>query len=173
MLLYFATNTDEKFLGKVKLMKLFYFADFMHIKQYGVPITYDRYVHLDHGPVPSIIMNSVNDTADDQDDSELGDTISINIKPGQHIHRIKKLREFTENEKDYFSDSELDILEKVCKRFYDANAKQIELASHKEAAFSKTNYGDDIPYSLALEDSDCRQDIDKETIELLVQIANF
>ena len=45
ILLYFGTYTDNRFLGKVKLMKLFYFLDFMHVKKYGTPVTYDTYVN--------------------------------------------------------------------------------------------------------------------------------
>ena len=59
MLLFFASNTNPALLGKVKLMKLFYFCDFMNIKKYGAPITFDNYVHLEHGPIPSTIMNLV------------------------------------------------------------------------------------------------------------------
>jgi hypothetical protein len=60
MIRYFATYTDPRSLGKKKLMKLFYFADFEHVKKYASPITFDNYVHLEHGPVPSTILNLVN-----------------------------------------------------------------------------------------------------------------
>ncbi|NCN39598.1 MAG: SocA family protein, partial [Candidatus Aenigmarchaeota archaeon] len=62
ILLYFCNYTDTTFLGKTKLMKLFYFADFTHLKQFGSPITYDTYVKLEHGPIPSTIKSLV-DTA--------------------------------------------------------------------------------------------------------------
>jgi hypothetical protein len=58
MILFFATFTDPRLLGKKKLMKLFYFADFGHVKRYASPITYDNYVHLEHGPIPSAILQS-------------------------------------------------------------------------------------------------------------------
>ena len=67
MLRYFCTNTNPSFLGKTKLMKLFYFADFLHVKKYGVPITYDTYIRLEHGPVPSKILNLVNSIIDDNE----------------------------------------------------------------------------------------------------------
>ena len=77
VILFFGTHTDTKFLGKVKLMKLFYFLDFMHVKNYGSPVTYDNYINLEHGPIPSAIKNLVDTATDDVDNSLLADTISI------------------------------------------------------------------------------------------------
>ena len=56
MILYFAQRTDATLLGKTKLMKLFYFSDFRHVKKYLTPITNDVYVNLEHGPVSSAII---------------------------------------------------------------------------------------------------------------------
>ena len=47
--IYFAKNTNSQYLGKVKLMKLFYFLDFTHVKDYGIPVTYDTYYKLETG----------------------------------------------------------------------------------------------------------------------------
>ena len=77
ILLYFANYTNSRFLGKVKLMKLFYFLDFLHVKKYGAPITYDTYVNLVHGPIPSAIKNLIDTADDDFDNSILADTIKF------------------------------------------------------------------------------------------------
>ena len=171
MILFFGKYTDPRLLGKVKLMKLFYFADFGHLKKYGTPITYDTYVHLEHGPIPSAIMNLVCGTGDDIDNSDLSDTIAIEIDDVSRMHRIKPLREFREEEKGYFSKGELSILVEVCKRFHSMNAKQIEEASHQEAAWRDTKPRETISYSLALNDRDCL--IDKEEMEILMKILNY
>ena len=84
------------------------------------------------------------------------------------IHRIVPLRGFTENDKKYLSDNELDILKKVCLRFGDSNARDIEEAAHKEAPWKETRFLDMIPYTLATKDSDCL--VDEKTIELLTSI---
>lgn len=166
ILLYFGTYTNTRFLGKVKLMKLFYFLDFMHVKQYGSPVTYDAYIHLEHGPIPSNIKNLVDSLDDDMDNAVLSDTIKIEKLEGQNVHRIMPIRKFNENDTKYFSENELDILQKVCMRFYNANAREIEEESHKESPWSKTELLDEIPYTLAADDSDCK--ISKEEIELLL-----
>jgi len=170
LLLYFATHTDVKFLGKVKLMKLLYFADFMHVKNYGSPITYDTYVHLEHGPIPSAIKNLVDSAADDIDNSVLADTIQIEKPEGIDMSRVLPKREFTDRDRKYFSETELEILEKVCARFGDKNTKTIEDASHAEAPYKNTRFLETIPYELATLDDDCR--VSEEEIKLLLEISH-
>ena len=94
ILLYFCQNTDPKFLGKVKLMKLFYFLDFTHVKKYGSPVTFDTYVHLEHGPIPSTIKNLIDDACDDIDHSILADTIYCENVEGISMKRILSKRAF-------------------------------------------------------------------------------
>ncbi len=169
ILLYFAENTEGRFLGKTKLMKLFYFLDFMHLKRYGVPVTYDSYYHLEHGPIPTVIKNYVDTAEDDIDSSILSDTIEIERLEGQAIHRIKPLRKLTDEAKNLFSENELETLERVCKRFGDKNKSYIEEASHKEAPWRSTHLGDFISYELAADDPDC--EVSKEEIEMMLSIS--
>jgi len=168
IILYFGTYTDPNFLGKVKLMKLFYFFDFMHVKKFGAPVTYDSYVNLEYGPIPSAIKNLVDTADDDADNSVLADTISVQKIEGMDIHRVIPTRKFSENDKKHFSDNELDILKKICLRFGSSNTKDIVDASHKEAPWKKTKLLDPIPYTLATKDSDCL--VSEEEIRLLTCI---
>src|SRR3989344_3632306 len=171
LLLYFCNNTDSKFLGKVKLMKLFYFLDFLHVKKYGSPITYDTYVHLEHGPIPSTIKNLVDDSCDDVDNSILSDTIYCENVDNIAMKRIIPKRQFTENDKKLFSKSEFEILEIVCRRFGAQNTKYIEDASHKEAPWLETEPLEIISYTMATRDIDCV--VSKEEINLLNEIYSF
>lgn len=164
ILLYFCTNTDPRFLGKVKLMKLFYFLDFGHIKKYAIPVTFDDYINLEHGPIPTTIKNLVDEVCDDLDSSVLADTVFCETSETSRIMRIVSKRKFTDEDKKYFSKSELEMLDTVCKRFSDSNKKTIEDASHSEAPWRMTGILDRIPYSLAVHDNDCQ--VEKEDIEL-------
>lgn len=168
ILLYFGNNTDTKYLGKVKLMKLFYFLDFLHLKKYGSPVTYDRYIHLEHGPIPQSIKNLIDTASDDSDNSILTDAICFERPSGSNMIRMLPNKKFEESDKKYFSETELEILALVCHRFGNKNTKFIEDASHKESPWKETNMLDEIPYSLSANDIDCS--IDKENIDLLNQI---
>lgn len=167
-ILYFCENTDSKFLGKVKLMKLFYFTDFQHVKRYGTPITFDRYVKLEHGPIPSTIKSLVDDAGEDMEHSLLADTIDIRKPDDITMYNVLPRRSLTENDLKMFSDTELEILADVCGRFGDKNTDYIEKASHQEAPWRESQMLQDIPYSLAANDPDCR--VSKEEIELATAV---
>jgi uncharacterized phage-associated protein len=168
IILYFAENTDNRFLGKVKLMKLFYFMDFMHVKKYGAPITYDNYYNLEHGPIPTVIKNLVDSAADDIDNSVLSDVIKFERPPNIDMYRVIPLRKFTEYDRKLFSENELKTLERVRHRFATSTTAAIEKASHDEAPWGKTNLGDEISYNLAAEDTDC--EVSKEEIDFMLSI---
>src|SRR3989344_3546798 len=164
MIRYFATYTEPRLLGKKKLMKLFYFADFTHVKKYASPITYDNYVHLEHGPIPSTILNLINAVENDADEALLADSLSVETNEDSPMKRIAPTRKFSESDSKYFSVGELKVLESICARFASKTGKFIEDQSHKEAAWLETNELEGISYTLAANDPDCL--VDKEEIEL-------
>lgn len=166
---YICHNTDPNYLGKTKLMKLFYFLDFIQIKRYGLSITGDTYYHLEFGPIPTTIKNLVDSVSDDPGTALLSDIIQVNCDDGHDIHKIICLQPFTEKDKEYFNQAELNTLEEVTKRFRDRSTKQIVDISHKEAPWRLTKELEMIPYQLAAEDPDCV--VDKQDIELLSKIA--
>jgi uncharacterized phage-associated protein len=168
IILFFGNCTDTKFLGKVKLMKLFYFIDFLHVKKYGVPITYDTYVNLEHGPIPSAIKNLVDTASDDIDNSILSDIIKFETPPGTNMSRVIPLGSFTKKEEKLFSNTELEILKEVCARFSDSNTKTIEDASHREAPWRETKLLETISYTLAAKDSDCM--VSEEEISMAMKV---
>lgn len=168
IILYFSINT--KYLGKVKLAKLIYFLDFIHLKSYGRPITYDNYVNLEHGPIPSTIKNLIDDAGENIDSSVLGDIISIkkNKRPtGNTMIKFISKRDFGGQDKKYFSESEFEILEAVADRFKASTSDQIEEASHKESPWKETKYLDVIPYTLAARDVDSK--VSEKEIELMLK----
>lgn len=168
MLLYFANNTNPIKLGKVKLMKLFYFADFEHVRAYGAPITYDTYKHYEHGPIPSTIKNLVDTLCDTPEDSVLSDTIKCQKK--EKIHLIKTARKMTESDLNLFSRAELRTLESVARRFYNARAKDIEDESHRDKAWLETEMLEDIPYKLAFDGKPANSS--EEDLEVLLKLLS-
>ena len=167
ILSYFCNYTDVKFLGKVKLMKLFYFLDFMHLKKYGSPVTHDTYINLEHGPIPSFIKNLIDNATDDIERSELSDTIIIEKPSGIEMYRFLPQRKFREKDRKLFSENELETLKKVCVRFGNKSTKFVEDTSHKEAPWAKTKFLDKISYAIAAKDPDC--EVPEEEIRLLIE----
>lgn len=155
VILFLTNNTNLKYCGKTKLMKLFYFSDFLHVKKYATPITGDQYVNLDKGPIPTLIMNMVGDVLSDPENSELSDTITIETDSNSPMQKIIPNRKFTAEDKKLFSPSEMEILEEVVNKFKDTDTNSIVKASHREAPWLSTSFKDLIPYSLAGRDPDC------------------
>jgi uncharacterized phage-associated protein len=157
ILAYFANYPDMKYLGKVKLMKLFYFLDFDHLRQYGSPVTYDKYVNLEHGPIPSNIKNLVDSAADDPDTAYLSDVIKCEFPLNtDKMCKIVPRRSFTPEDEDLFSDSELKTMQAVARKYSAARADKIERDSHQEAPWRETEKLDEIPYYLAAHDKNSR-----------------
>lgn len=168
ILAYFANFTDPRYLGKVKLMKLFYFLDFTHAKKYGAPITYDTYFNLEHGPIPSQIKNLVDTVADDPAKAVLSTTIACEFPKGIDMCRIIPKRDFTEADKELFSRTELSVLEEVTKRYARANTAKIEEDSHSESPWKETHLLEKIPYYLAAHDKDAKVSEDEIKLSTLV-----
>lgn len=167
ILRYFCTNTEPDLLGKTKLMKLFYFADFGHVKKYAVPITYDRYFRLDRGPVPSTILNLVNEVADGED-AILADTIQIKKDSPSLLQKIECIKRFDGNDRKLFSTNEWLTLESVSKQFANRSAREMVQLAHAQAPWLETKELDEIHYTLAAHDNDCL--VDEEDIQLLSQL---
>lgn len=165
LVLYFSSHTSTRNLGKVKLMKLFYFADFTHIRRYGLPITGDLYRNLEHGPIPSTIKLLVDSVEDEPSSAILGDIIKVDVKEGQRIHRIVSKREYTAEDEKLFSASELEVLKEISTKFKDTSTSAIEEMSHEEAPWKLTSELQYIPYELALKNAD--SNISAEELRLL------
>lgn len=154
IILYFANNTNPQYLGKVKLMKLFYYLDFTHLKKYGTPITGDQYFHLEKGPIPSAIMNLIGELATDPESSKLAGDITVYSPEGTRMLQVKALRDFNEADEALFGKSELQMLKEVTERFADESTDSLIETSHKEAPWRETRYAQKIPYELAAHDGD-------------------
>lgn len=168
---YFCTYTNPLYLGKVKLMKLFYFLDFIHVKKYGAPVTYDKYIKLEHGPIPSFIKNLIDSVSDDPANAILSDTCSIEkVDVGKTgMQKVTCNRSFTTNDTRYFNNSELAVLKLVCQKYGQRNTRDTENASHDEAPWKETKLLEEIPYSLATHDLDAK--VTKEEVDLLMKIT--
>lgn len=67
--------------------KLLFFADREHIMDYGRPITGDRYVAMEHGPVPSAVRNLLNGEYPDEVADRLEDRVVIETNGNkQHVY---------------------------------------------------------------------------------------
>lgn len=140
-ILFFLHHANNASLGKTKLMKLLYYADFDHYEQYEEPITGSRYRKLDHGPVPDDPMLAI-------EEPERSGRITREdvVAGGYRQHRYGTSERV---DPETFSPTELDVLYQVAQRWATHTTKQIEAATHGEAPWIAVGRNEVIPYHLA------------------------
>lgn len=140
-ILFFLSYPSMEQLGKTKLMKLLYFADFDHFERFAESITGARYRRLEHGPVPDDAWQALDDMV-----------ASGRLNEEQVPQASFSLTRYTPAEKaslTIFDQDERETLVKTAERFKLFTTKQIEAVSHTEAPWIAVNPNEIIPYHLA------------------------
>ncbi len=140
-ILFFIERANNGHLGKTKLMKLLYYADFDHMERYGEPITGARYRKFDQGPVPGEALDLLKDM-------EVQGKISVEQRD-LGLHTQFRYRSEIEPDLSLFSESEMATLKQVVDRWAHEPLSRIVAATHAEAPWLSVRLGDHIPYSLA------------------------
>lgn len=129
-------------LGKVKLMKLLYYADFDHFEKHGTSVTGDSYRKLDYGPVPRNADRMLN---------ELLRQERLNVSKQQQYHFWRyayTLHLPNEWRPERLSHEEGRTLAEVVERWRNHTTQSIVRASHGEPPWKLVEYGEEIPYYL-------------------------
>lgn len=140
-ILFFLYRVNNPELGKTKLMKLLYYADFDHYEEFERSITGARYRKLDHGPVPDdawAVLDELERSGRVKRSDLIGD--------GFIQHRYEPTEPV---DLSVFSESERDVLARVADRWARHTTKQIEAATHGEAPWVAVRRNEVIPYYLA------------------------
>lgn len=127
-------------LYKVKLMKMLWYSDAISFKNYGHAITGMVYRHNTMGALPVghySLMNLENLNVDEEE--------SANYDSKFHIYPTENM------DYDVLSDEDILVLDKVIEKFANYKAKDIVKYMHEEKAYTETEDGDIIPFSLAKE----------------------
>lgn len=138
MVLFFA-NKEAKLL-KTKLMKLLNYSDMIYFKEKSISISGLMYKHLPYGPVPDnyeIILSKL------EKDGIIN--IEVKIEGIYESNQIIALKEYYPS----LTNEELEILEKVYKKFKSFGSKEISDYSHKEEGYIKTSPHQAISYEYA------------------------
>jgi uncharacterized phage-associated protein len=113
-IIFFASKSPHAKINRLKLMKLLWLADRIHLNKYGRLILKDNYNALPHGPVPSQTMDFSKHTIENTFDV-MGFTI------------IAK----SSFDSKYFSKSDIEIMELVWKKYGSMNKYKLRDYSHK------------------------------------------
>jgi len=143
-MLYFINMQDEiRFLGRTKLAKLLYFADFDFYSENHTSITGIPYVKKEHGPFPKDSM-----FYDALDVLEQEGAIEIRTITAGNFDR-EEYKAIREADLSCFSAAEKEVLDRVGRLFKQHNAKQIKEFSHGTPAYVLTEDDEAIDYELS------------------------
>jgi uncharacterized phage-associated protein len=123
-ILYIAQNVQEPTFHRIS--KVMYFADKAHLEQYGRFICGDSYVAMKHGPVPLSIYEILKSVRGDGKYLEKANQAFC----VQHKYLVKPLRQA---DCDYFSDSDLECLDKAIKEYGTLSFYELTELSHDTA----------------------------------------
>ncbi len=127
-------------LTKLKAAKLLYFADKEHLLRYGRPILGDVYFCLPYGPVPSLALNEMSDAiaapeVKDEDRNLFKSVLKVHRSLFTQ-HPVFQSKSF---DPEVFSESELEILEEISKKYGRCTASQLVDLTHKEPTWTIAN----------------------------------
>lgn len=139
MILFFADNC----VFKTKLLKEMFYADFLYYKKTATSITGLEYAKLGFGPVPDGFEDILNNcTKDKKIDYQ------IEFINNYETHNITSKIKVNKN---IFTKKEFEILNKVKEYFQNYTSSDIVVFSHKEKAFTESEFYKKISYDYAFD----------------------
>lgn len=134
-LLYLAQRELPEF-TKGKACKLIFLTDKLHLVQYGRPVTGDSYAAMDHGPVPSRLLDILDEVeagaARSIEECDLSRAIALDrrfVYP-----RIKALQA---PKTDEFSESDIEALNSVISEYGRRSFNELRRLTHDMPAYEK------------------------------------
>lgn len=122
---YFQRNDLLKYLGKVKLVKILWYADREFMYKYFKPITNLEYRKMPQGPLPSN-FDSILKSMEEED---IIKSYKIDKLGGYTQHSFFCLKE---PNLDDFTSQEINVLDKVIAQTYKKTAQQLSSQTHDE-----------------------------------------
>jgi uncharacterized phage-associated protein len=146
---YLAENISNLYV--TKLLKLFYYIDFISYNQRKVSITNDTYYKLPYGPVPSLIKNEIDNLENSLLEKEVVSQLSKSIILRKDTDNFGKI--VINNDKNYnlkkLSKYELNLLNELISTYKHTTAKRLSNKTHKEKPYLLSSENSVIDYELA------------------------
>lgn len=124
-ILYIANRLKKPDIHKV--FKILYFSDLDSIREYGVPLTGDRYIAMHNGPVPSYIYDIIKVVR--------GDSYFSDMEGLSRLFSVEKyiIRPLVEADTRKFSPNNLEILNKNIEQYGSKTFGELTEKSHGHA----------------------------------------
>ena len=126
------------------ICKIFYWAEKDHLNRYGRPILGDRYIAMEHGPVPSLVYNLLKQ--DQGTDAELMSSFNEKVEIRQGQRSYVHLREGAQVNEKVLSRTDIECLRASIDRYADLQITQLRQMTHEEEAYEEAGLNSEIDY---------------------------
>jgi len=113
----------------MKLIKLMYLSDRESMSRYGLPISFDHLVSMDHGPVLSRTLNLINGAVGGTDGAQWEEWIDDRDR-----YDVSLRREFSREDLDQLSNADLEVIDSIWRDFGHMDQWMLEDYTHKNCA---------------------------------------
>lgn len=139
-LAYFA-HREVPGLTKLKAAKLLYFADKEHLLRYGRPIVGDVYYCLENGPVPSAAVNIMSAASEESEVAGEDPILALFTRylGVDHSGRWPHFVAQREPDTEIFSESDIEILDRVISSYGPRSAWDLIQLTHREKTWQIPN----------------------------------
>lgn len=122
---------------KYQAVKFFYLADREHLLRYGRPITYERYVALEYGPVASNVKDLLEQKPDAFRRAGIAELpfevkLALQANGKQYVEIGAPLREI---DRDIFSKSDLKVFDEVLAKYGNYDFDRLFRLTHGHKAY--------------------------------------
>ena len=146
---YLADKVDKLYV--TKLMKLFYYIDFISYAERKSSITNDVYYKLPYGPIPSFIKSEIDNLTGSFSEEDIKSQFSDIIKLEENEDKYGKI--IVSRNKKYnlknLSEYEIDLINEIIKKIGSKTARFLTNKTHKEQPYLLTSKNSIINYELA------------------------
>lgn len=151
--------------GSTKLNKVLYYADFIHHRRHGRPITGVEYQKLLHGPAPRRLLPV-------RDELEARGDIEVRSEPF-FLLTIDRAVPKRQPNLDVFTDTEREVITEVVRQLDTMTGAEASAMSHEEFGWQWVEIGETIPYVTAFARADVRvtDDMRERAAELAARLG--
>lgn len=151
--------------------KIFYFADKEHLMDWGRPISGDKFVAMQHGPVPSYIYDLIKDT--DTEPDEVVDLFNSRINVRRVNNKIHLSSKGTENF-SHLSGTDKEYLLDALSKYGNMSFQRVKEITHQDKAYidawEKSGSNNELDLSLWFSGSEWNG---INAVEQLKEISNY
>lgn len=126
---FFAIKNGGK-IDKMKACKLIFLADRAHLRKYARPIINDNYFALQYGPIPSKTKDIIEYKNNEASSYQYRDMFISKIENNNFTS-------FNDFDPCYFSDSDIEIMNKIYSDFGELSASRLLNITHKYPEWKK------------------------------------